>query len=256
MVQSRYSFLANIPPVTLNLLIINAIFLLADTVLESRFGINLSKFLGLHFIESELFNPLQSISYMFMHANFTHLFFNMFGVYMFGSVLERIWGGKKFLFFYFIAGIGAALVQEVVWYVDYISLTKNLDAQSFGAIMDIVNNEGRDLIAENKNYTDKILGGVNVLINVSTVGASGSLFGVLFAFGFMFPQEKLMMIFIPIPIPARIFVIIYAVAELFFGVANFKFDNVAHFAHLGGALFGLIIIFIWRKRGRLFNYKL
>ncbi|MDR2683825.1 MAG: rhomboid family intramembrane serine protease [Prevotellaceae bacterium] len=252
MTNFRNSFLRNIPSVTLNLLIINALFLLADSVLENRFGINLSKILGLHFVKSVYFSPFQLVSYMFMHANFTHLFFNMFGVYMFGSILERIWGGKKFLLFYFIAGIGAALIQEAVWYVDYHSIVPNIDKQIF----DEIKANGLNILQNNKNYADLYLGKLNILLNIPTVGASGALFGVLFAFGFMFPQEKLMMIFIPIPIPARIFVLIYAVVELVFGVANFSFDNVAHFAHLGGALFGLIMIFWWRKKGKLFSYKL
>ena len=234
---SKPSFLRNIPPVTLNLLIINVLFFLATGLFSTKFGIDFNNFLGLHFIKSSFFNPLQLISYMFMHANFAHIFFNMFGVYMFGRILEHFWGGKKFLLFYIIAGIGAGLVQELVWYIDLYDVISNPDITNI-----IFPNE----VFTRAEYFNQFV----------TIGASGALFGVLFAFGFMFPQEKLMLIFLPIPIPARIFVILYAAMELFFGVANFSFDNIAHFAHLGGALFGLIMIFWWRKKGKLFNFRI
>ena len=189
---------------------------------------------------------------MFMHADFLHLFCNMFGLYMFGRILEHFWGGKKFLLFYFIAGIGAGIIQEIVWNFEYISVLQNVSYENFA----MVKQEGYSVLQDNKNYTDEYLGKLNILLYAPTVGASGSLFGILFAFGFMFPKEKIMLIFLPIPIPARIFVLLYAVAELFFGVANFSWDNIAHFAHLGGALFGLIMIFWWRKKGKLFNRQI
>jgi len=249
---SKPSFLRNIPSVTLNLLIINVLFFLANDLISVRFGVDLNRFLGLHFVKSSFFYPFQFISYMFMHGNWAHLFFNMFGLFMFGRVLEHFWGGKKFLLFYFIAGIGAGLVQEIVWYIDYLSVIQNVSYEN----LLIVKQEGYAVLQDDKNYSDEYLGRLNILLHTATIGASGSLFGILFAFGFMFPKEKIMLIFLPIPIPARIFVIIYAVAELFFGVANFSWDNIAHFAHLGGALFGLIMIFWWRKKGKLFNRSL
>ena len=236
---SKTSFFRSIPPVTLNLLIINVLFFLANSIFFSKNGIDLNHFLGLHFIKSSFFYPFQLISYMFMHANWSHLFFNMFGLYMFGQVLEYFWGGKKFLLFYFVAGIGAGLIQEIVGYIEYLSVIKNIE-------------ESLEFSREYYEYLARL----NILLHTATVGASGSLFGILFAFGFMLPKEKIMLIFLPIPIPARIFVILYAVAELFLGVANFSGDNVAHFAHLGGALFGLIMIFWWRKKGKLFNRQI
>ena len=249
---SKNNFFRNIPPVTLNLLIINVLFFLASDLFSPKFGVDLTNFLGLHFIKSSFFYPFQLISYMFMHANFAHLFFNMFGLFMFGRILEHFWGGKKFLLFYFIAGIGAGLIQEVVWYVQYLSIIQNI---SYADLL-MVKNEGYAVLQNNQNYVDNYLGKLNILLHIPTVGASGAIFGVLFAFGFMFPKEKLMLIFLPIPIPARIFVIIYALLELFAGVANFSWDNIAHFAHLGGALFGLIMIFWWRKKGKLFNRQI
>ncbi|MDR0829967.1 MAG: rhomboid family intramembrane serine protease [Prevotellaceae bacterium] len=250
--QSRNSFLSNVPPIVFNLLIINTLMLGATWLLDTKFGFDLNKILGLHFIKSELFKPWQIISYMFMHGGLTHLFFNMFGVYMFGTVLEYVWSGKKFLIFYLISGIGAAIIQQIVWYFEFNSIMQHLDY----ATLDYIKNEGLSVLEQGKNYTDNFAGKLNILLHIPTVGASGALFGVLFAFGFMFPKEKLMLIFVPIPIPARIFVILYAVAELFLGVANFRFDNVAHFAHLGGALFGLIMIFWWRHKGKLFNHRI
>jgi len=250
--MSKPDFLKNIPPVTLNLLIINVLFFVATDLVSARFEVDLYKFLGLHFIKSSFFYPFQLISYMFMHGNWAHLFFNMFGLYMFGRVLEYYWGGKKFLLFYFIAGIGAGIIQEVVWYINYMSILQNVSYEN----LLMVKQEGYAILKNNQNYVDEFLGKLNILLHIPTVGASGSLFGILFAFGFMFPKEKLMLIFLPIPIPARIFVIIYAVIELFAGVANFSWDNIAHFAHLGGALFGLIMIFWWRKKGKLFNRQI
>ena len=237
--MSKPSFLRNIPPVTLNLLIINVLFFLATDLISARFEVDLSNFLGLHFIKSSFFYPWQLISYMFMHGNWAHLFFNMFGLYMFGRILEHFWGGKKFLLFYFIAGIGAGIIQEIVWYINFYEIISNPSITQINLL------PSNQIISVTEYF--------NLFV---TVGASGSLFGILFAFGFMFPKEKIMLIFLPIPIPARIFVLLYAVAELFFGVANFSWDNIAHFAHLGGALFGLIMIFWWRKKGKLFNRQM
>ena len=234
---SKPSFLRNIPPVTLNLLIINVLFFIANECFSS----DLNHFLGLHFIKSSFFYPFQFISYMFMHGNLTHLFFNMFGLFMFGRILEHFWGGKKFLLFYFIAGIGAGLIQEIVWYID---------------LYEIISNPLITQISINPEMPEEFITREKLFSMFITVGASGSLFGILFAFGFMFPQEKIMLVFLPIPIPARIFVVLYAIAELFLGVANFNWDNIAHFAHLGGALFGLIMIFWWRKKGKLFNRQI
>jgi len=175
----------------------------------------------------------------------------MFAVYMFGRLFEMFWGGKKFLFYYLVAGLGAAIVQQTVWYIDYCSIASHI--ADMPAVMNHISTEGAKALAESLNYSDEYMGRLNILMNIPTVGASGAVFGILLAFGYMFPKEKLYMFFLPIPIPARVFVIVYGLIELFAGVANFSWDNVAHFAHLGGLLFGLVLLLIWKKRGKLFT---
>lgn len=220
-----FSFL---PVVVKNLLIINGIMYLADVVL-GRFGIDLSNVLGLHFFMASDFHVHQLFTYMFMHGNFWHLFFNMFALWMFGNTLENIWGAKRFLLFYLLCGLGAGLIQEGVQYIEYVA--KLSDYQNV--------NMGGTIIpmSEYLNY-------------MTTVGASGAIYGLLLAFGMMFPNS-LIYLYFAIPIKAKWFVIGYAVIELLNGLGA-SGDQVAHFAHLGGMLVGLIIILFWRKKGRLY----
>lgn len=202
--DNRNSFFGNIPTATKNIIVINALLFLAMKMVD-KFNWNM---LGMFYFDTDYFRPFQVITYMFMHANISHIIFNMFAVFMFGSVLEHFWGVKKFLFYYFFTGIGAAIAQQLVWYL----------SGNFGGV---------------------------------TVGASGAVFGLLLAYGMMFPNEKIYLYF-AIPIKAKYFIVIYGLIELFMGVANFSGDNVAHFAHLGGLVFGLILMLYWRKKGRLF----
>jgi membrane associated rhomboid family serine protease len=236
----------------LNILIINVLCLAVDYIVKMRFNFELSQIFGLHFFLSPQFNPIQPITYMFMHGGIWHLFFNMFAVYMFGQIFENLWGGWKFLLYYFVAGIGAAVVQEVIWFIDYQSVISHLNV----AEIQQVKAEGLKHILNSENYINEYLGRLNILFNVPTVGASGAVFGILLAFGWMFPNEKLFFMFVPVPVSARIAVIIYGVLELFMGVVNFKGDNVAHFAHLGGLLFGMCLILWWKRQGLLFNKDL
>lgn len=211
----------------------------------------------MHYWQSDLFNPLQMISYMFLHDthSFSHIFFNMFGVYMFGRILEHVWGTKKFLFYYLLTGFGAAIIQQVFWAIDLSGVTSALNTT-------IANNSGEALIPFQHLFRGDVSQATaadaiqlkQMLFNAPvTIGASGALFGLLLAFGWLFPNIKLYVMFIPIPISARIFVILYGVAELFLGIANFSGDSVAHFAHLGGMIFGALIILYWKKKGRLFS---
>ena len=236
---NRFSIL---PVVVKNLLIINGIMFLADIVLV-RFGIDLGGALGLHYFMSSGFRPYQLLTYMFMHGNFSHLFFNMFALWMFGNTLENIWGSKRFLIYYIICGLGAAVMQELVQYIQiqYYNLSDEM--------MYAVATEGSELLDSGRNWVGA-LGNVNVIMNSSTVGASGAVYGLLLAFGMMFPNSMIYLYFL-LPIKAKWFVIAYAVIELVTGVFS-SGDHVAHFAHLGGMLVGLIIILIWKKKNRLF----
>jgi len=256
----RSSFLNSIPPVVKNLIAINIILWLASIVtpgLFTRWGVklDLTDILGMHYWASSKFNPAQLITYMFMHGGIEHIFFNMFALYMFGGVLEQLWGTKRFLFYYLLTGVGAALVQQLFWTIEYYPVVNALN----GAISA---NSGQDLL----NYQDILnhyfrlenLGSFDapaliemkrMFLNLPiTIGASGAVFGLLLAFGWLFPDVNLYLMFIPIPIKAKYFVFFYGIVELFMGVAQFSGDSVAHFAHLGGMLFGAILILIWRKK--------
>jgi membrane associated rhomboid family serine protease len=265
--NARPSFLSNIPPVVKNLIAINVVVWLATLIspnLFAKWGIDgdLTDILGMHYWASSRFNPAQLITYMFMHStrDFGHIFFNMFAVFMFGMALEYRWGSKRFLFYYLFTGLGAALVQQLIWTIEYqpvINAINNaIAANSAAGVMpyeDFFHSIG--LRFQNLNLADFKSEHLIVLktafMNAPvTVGASGAVFGLLLAFGWLFPEERLMIIFFPIPIRARIFVLIYGVVELFLGVANFNGDSVAHFAHLGGLLFGVILMLIWKRSGR------
>ncbi len=206
------------PPVVKNLLILNVLFFLADVSLRTR-GIDLTQWLGLHYITAQDFYPWQFITYMFMHGNFSHLFFNMFALWMFGYALENYWGSKRFLVYYLITGVGAALIQTGVLALEIRGMTQGLPP--FAA----------------QHYINQIV----------TVGASGAVYGILLAFGMCFPNVPIFLYFF-FPIKAKWFVIIYGVIELFAGIGGTA-DGVAHFAHLGGMIFGLLLILYWRKHG-------
>lgn len=216
----------NLPTVTKNLLIINVLCFFGMLVAK-RYGIDVENLLGLHFFLASDFNLSQLISYMFMHANFQHIFFNMFAVWMFGRVLEQVWGPKRFLTYYLICGIGAGLIQELVQYLEYAFTLSNYDSVNLGIAGGIIPME-------------------EYLNMMTTVGASGAVYGILLAFGMLFPNSQMFIFPLPFPIKAKYFVIGYAVLELFLGLDGG--DGVAHFAHLGGMLFGLILIIYWRKK--------
>ena len=218
-----------LPPVVKNLLIINVLLYLA-TFTMNRFHIDLTDYLGLHFFMASDFKPYQLITYMFMHGNFEHLFFNMFALWMFGNTLENIWGSKRFLLFYMVCGIGAGLCQEVVQYIQYATTLAQYDSVNLGG--------------------GHVISMASYLNLMNTVGASGAIYGLLLAFGMMFPNSMIYLYFF-VPIKAKWFVIGYAVIELVSGFIGG--GNVAHFAHLGGMLFGLILILVWKKKGKLYG---
>lgn len=202
----------NLPVITRNLLLINFLIWAAEWLFPGL-RVMLPSLFGLHYVTATGFHFWQPLTYMFLHANFSHLFCNMFAVLMFAPVLEREWGERRFLIYYLICGLGAALVQECVWAIELSSVMSGME--------------------------ERLL----------TIGASGAVFGILLAFGWMFPNVEMFLLFIPIPIRARTFVMLYAAFELFFGLVPMAGDNVAHFAHLGGMLFGALLIGIWNKWG-------
>ena len=236
-----------LPPVVKNLLIINILMYIITLVVGDKLGVDLVDLLGLHYFTSELFKPHQLVTYMFMHGGFDHVFFNMFALWMFGNMLENIWGSKRFLIYYLITGVGAGLIQLGVNYLTLQSLYEQISP----VLLEEVKNNGLNFLQTGRNFIDPIAAQVNMITNISTVGASGSVFGVLLAFGMLFPNTQILIYFL-FPIKAKYFVILYGAMELFLGIANNPGDNVAHFAHLGGMLFGFILIKYWNKNKRDF----
>lgn len=222
----------NLPIVTRYLLIVNfAVFFLAGIL--QRYGIDLNHWCGLHYVSASSFHWWQPLTYMFLHANFSHIFFNMFAVLMFAPVIEQEWGARRFLIYYLVCGLGAAVIQEVVWSLMIADMSTHYSVEAIAQYAYMMN----------------------------TIGASGAVFGILFAFGWLFPDIPMFILFIPIPIRARTFVIIYALIELFAGlggVMGITADNVAHFAHLGGLLFGWLLVLYWRhinwREPRIFDW--
>lgn len=257
-----------LPPVVKNLIIINALLFLATYALGSAFGFDLVDYLGLHYVKSEKFNAFQFVSYMFLHGGLMHIFFNMFALWMFGNPLENIWGPKRFLTYYMVTGIGAAVIQMLVMWLSFASLDsavatymQNPGPNTFTAFVKehfpLYFNQLSDFITtwsmqpESTEYTQQSVNYIQDLINlkmdIPTVGASGAVFGILLAFGMLFPNTRLY-IYFAFPIKAKYFVIIYGALELYLGIANNPGDNVAHFAHLGGMIFGFLLIKYWNKK--------
>ncbi|MDR1814195.1 MAG: rhomboid family intramembrane serine protease [Tannerella sp.] len=239
--QNGFGLMPNMPPAVKNIIIINALMWLASVFMTR---IDLSDMLGLHYPMAKNFHLYQVVSYMFMHASFAHIFFNMFAVYMFGNVLEQRWGSKRFLTYYMVTGIGAGLINLLVIYLRI----RHIEMQLTPDLVEMVHSEGASVLAEGKNYTNPLLGNLNALINSSTVGASGAVFGILMAFGMMYPNVSMYIFPLPFPIKAKYMVLGYGAIELFLGFANFRSDNIAHFAHLGGMLFGVIMVLLWKKK--------
>lgn len=228
--MSTRNFINSIPPVTRHLLIINIVVWLATSAMYHLQGFDVTRWLGLHYVEAPAFNPVQLVTYMFLHDtnSFAHIFFNMFSLYIFGKILEQVMGSKRFLTYYMVCGVGAALIQEA--------------AMAYSLHPIVANYEGVDLghgmIVPTMQFLD---------MNVA-VGASGAVFGILLAFGMFFPNAPLYLFFIPVPIKSKYMVIGYGLIELLFGVSG-TISGVAHFAHLGGLLFGLLLILYWKKKG-------
>jgi len=261
------------PPTVRNLIIITVVCHLLNIAATEFFQFDVVKNFGLHNWNSAYFKPWQLVSYIFLHdtGGITHLFFNMLGLWMFGSVLERFWGAQKFIIFYFVTGIGAGLIN--------VFSTTVLLQPMFDSAVFYMNNPGYNLFEhfvsnylpgsyENEGvneflkawYADPLNPGylqesvqivnqvTDIRLNTPTVGASGSIYGLLLAFGMLFPNSVIMLLIPPIPMKAKYFVLIFGGMELLLGLRNNLEDNVGHFAHLGGMLFGILLILLWKKQ--------
>ena len=220
--ENRRGFLSNVPKVTRNLILVNIVVFVA-TLLNENFMIGA---FGLFYPSSAYFRWWQPVTHMFMHGGFWHIFFNMYTLFIFGSVLERIIGSKKFLLFYFICGLGAAGLQILTQYIEMQSF---LNSDSAAAVK-----------------------GIMALKSTPTVGASGAIYGVLIGYAMLFPDSRMTLLFPPVTLSAKWMVVIFAAIELFTGVVGWA-DGIAHFAHLGGMLIGWLMIRWWRRRGVLFE---
>lgn len=260
----------NITPVVRNLLLINVLVY----VVQANNLLGISNTFALYSFVSPYYFPFQYVSYMFLHGSVGHLIGNMFGLFMFGPMLEQLWGQKRFLFFYFFTGIGAGLLYSVIGYLELSQLAQGVadyiqhpapDAfiefsKRFNSVL-YENNLGwvnawdadpgnsqfkSDSVALVKSY-------LNMEVNVPMLGASGAVFGILMAFAMLFPNLELMLLFFPVPVKAKYLVGFYGVYELFSGIKNAQSDNVAHFAHIGGMLFAFILLRYWkRKEGKYY----
>lgn len=241
---TRFSYL---PEVVKNLLIINGLFFLATFVMGTSLDLDLVKHLGLHNWQSPDFRPHQLVTHLFMHGGIGHIFFNMFALWMFGNQLENVWGGKRFLTYFLITGLGAAALHLGVNQLQISLLEAKMSAEQISGVV----NKGYEAISNGKNFIDPLMGELNILYHTPTIGASGAVFGVLLAFGMLFPNT-LIYIYFALPIKAKYFVMIYGAFELWSGIQNNPGDNVAHFAHLGGMIFGYFLIKYWRKNSQHF----
>lgn len=215
----------NIPPITKRLLIINVVVFLLSQLIPS-----MNEYLALHYLQASHFYAYQFVTYMFMHGGFTHLFFNMFALWMFGMVMERTWGSQRFLLYYMVCGIGAGICQELTQFVEVYNIVSAQVANPLNYMLHL---------AENDPTAPATLNAW------CTVGASGSIYGILLAFGMTYPNERMFIIPIPFPIKAKWMVMGYALIEVFSALGS-RGDGIAHVAHLGGMLFGFFLIRYWR----------
>lgn len=248
---------ANMPPVTKNLLIINVLIWGAMALIPAL-DVKLTKWCALHFFTSPGFNAAQLVTYMFLHAGMAHLFFNMFALVMFGGVIERTMGPKRFLTYYLSCGIFAALVQMAVYAIVLTKYTHMFPAdqlhEAIVAMWDYMNGKADRVsysVLQIINSPEFLT--INSLVNGPMVGASGAIYGIILAFGMLYPNQPLYLFFIPVPIKAKYLVIGYGVLELCLGLGSMS-DNIAHFAHLGGMIAGIILIIYWKKKGVFNNH--
>ena len=228
-----------------HLIIINIILFIAPQLLK----LDLTNILALHFPKNDHFGFWQYVTHIFMHGSFSHILFNMYGLYAFGTPLEQMWGKKKFIFFYFSAGIGAGLIYSLVNYYQFNGIYELFinagltDSETLSILKTGSTNDARVVTAITQEQFNKITS----LYSTPAVGASGAVYGVLVAFGLYFKDAKLALIFFPVPIAEKYFIPVMILGDLFFGMTKYSVGNIAHFAHIGGALIGFIIAYYWKK---------
>jgi membrane associated rhomboid family serine protease len=232
----------DLPPVVKNIIMINVLMILAYYAASTVGSIDLNSLLGLYFPASEQFRPFQIVTHMFMHGGLAHIFFNMYALFIFGPILEHVWGPKRFLIFYMVCGLGAALTHETVIFFQYSHLVQSISPEN----LQVVIREGAAYLQQGKVFSNPDMQSLQLLLNTPTVGASGAIFGVLLAFGVLFPNTQLLLLIPPMPIKAKYLVLGYGGLELVLAVTQ-PGSNIAHAAHLGGMLFGYILIRYWRK---------
>ncbi len=239
----------NIPQVTKNLLILNVLFFLATIIFESSYGIRLSHYLGVHYINTPLFKPFQIVTHMFMHSGLRHIFFNMFALVLFGSLLENLWGPKRYFIFYLTCGIGAFLVMNVAGMWEVNSLKSILS--DAGVDIQVLNNRLRDGYSTitNDDYINSLIDDYAKMSLTPMVGASGAIFGISAAFALLFPNTEISLFLIPIPIRVKYLIGAYFLLELYYSF-NQPGDSIAHLAHVGGAIVGGTIVLIQKKRDK------
>lgn len=271
--MNNYRPYSGITPAVKVLIIINVLMYFLSFMLGQNGSVDLANILGLHLPQSPYWAPYQYVTHLFMHGSFWHLFFNMFALFMFGRILESVWGTRRFLFYYFVTGLGAAFLNSAVGWWEYHKMYEQFLAfqntpqpellaefirahiahpnpQLWNFIDQWAAEPGNGLyIQQGESLFQQV---IQTVVNVPTIGASGAIFGILLAFGMLFPNTELFLMFIPIPIKAKYFVLGYGVLEFFLGIQNSVGDNVAHFAHLGGMLFGFFLILFWKKNRRKF----
>ena len=282
--MNNYRPAMGLTPAVKVILIINVLIFLFVNFAGGRGGADYVQVLGLHLPQSEYFHAYQYLTHMFTHEGLSHLFFNMFAVFMFGRILESVWGTKRFVLYYLVTGLGAAVLHSLVSWYGYHNIVEQFEAfrnaPDAGALADFVRAHYGDIkvgvpVANGRYAIDaqkfidawisdpNLQGAVDVAnemfqgtmqraLDTTTIGASGAVFGILLAFGMLFPNTELFIMFVPIPIKAKYFVLGYGALELFLGIQNSVGDNVAHFAHLGGMLFGFFLILYWRKHSKRF----
>ena len=233
----------SLPIVTKNIILLCALMLLVTSVFPL-----LEPHLACYYYQSGDFRPWQLVTYMFMHANVFNLFFNMMGLLFFGGQVEYYWGARKFLNYFLVCGLGAVVLHQCWTAVEIHQLAQYVQPENFAKLLE----QGKEMRIASNHPDLPMLQRIFEVLNTPMVGASGGLFGIMIAFAVMFPNAEIYLLFFPFPVKAKYLITIFAVVEVFAGLSNSASDNVAHFAHLGGLLTGLIIVLVWRKRGKLF----